>query len=52
LLPLLYCHFSEGEGSAFAVAVGALILMENDVTNAEFNHFNTMSDGLGFTSIQ
>jgi len=32
---------------AWVKAGGVLILMENDVTNSEFNHFNTMSERFG-----
>jgi unsaturated rhamnogalacturonyl hydrolase len=32
---------------AWVKAGGVLILMENDVTNAEFDHFNTMSERFG-----
>ena len=32
---------------AWVKAGGVLILMENDVTNSEFDHFNTMSERFG-----
>jgi unsaturated rhamnogalacturonyl hydrolase len=33
--------------AAWVKAGGVLVLMENDVTNSEFEHFNTMSDRFG-----
>ncbi len=44
-------HFMDKESGdaieAWVKGGGVLILMENDVTNAEFDHFNTMSERFG-----
>jgi unsaturated rhamnogalacturonyl hydrolase len=43
-----YMDKASGDGiQAWVKAGGVLILMENDVTNSEFDHFNTMSERFG-----